>query len=375
MDLASLVAVRSLAGIGIGVLVAQMIALRFWPKSEPTAKTLPPISILKPLCGLEPRLYESLRSFCVQDYPVYQVVFGVRDPADPAIAVVRRLQAEWPDRDLVLVVETGLIGPNAKVSNVVHIMAQARYDILVLADADIRVGTDYLRALAGPVQEAGVGVVTCLYRGVPVGGVWARIGALFIQDWFVPQVLLAHSLGSSDFAFGATIALRREVLVAIGGFEALAFMLADDYELGARSRAHGWRTVLSSYLVETTVDEPRLRDLLSHQLRWFRTIRLINPWGYTFSVVTFGLPLAVIAALWAQQALMTGLAALALILRLMLHSGVCRRLHTTRHSGLVPLADLLLCGLWVAGFLGQGVRWRGQDLRVCADGSIRANRE
>jgi len=375
MDLVSLIAVRGLAGIAVGVLIAQIVALRFWPKPEPVPKMFPPISVLKPLCGAEPRLYESLRSFCVQDYPVYQIVFGVRDEADPAAAVVGRLQTEFPGRDLVLVVEPSLVGANAKVSNLMHLMARARHDILVLADADIRVGTGYLRALAGPVQDEGVGVVTCLYRGFPVGGIWAGIGTLFIQDWFVPQVLLAHSLGSSDFAFGATIALRREVLVAIGGFEALAFQLADDYELGARSRAQGWRTVLSSYLVETTVSEPRFSDLISHELRWLRTIRLINPWGYAFSVVTFGLPLAVFAALWAQQTLITGLASLALVLRLMLHSQVCKRLRTTRHMGLIPLADSLLCVLWVVGFLGQGVKWRGQGLVVCADGSIRANRE
>ncbi|MHB8252540.1 MAG: bacteriohopanetetrol glucosamine biosynthesis glycosyltransferase HpnI [Acidiferrobacter sp.] len=371
----SFVAALGLAVIAVGVLIAQIWALRAWPKTRPPPKALPPISILKPLCGAESRLYESLRSFCCQDYPVYQVVFGVRDQADSAVAVVLRLQAEFPDRDLILVVDSRLIGSNAKVSNLANLMVRAQYDVLVLADADIHVGTDYLRALAGPVQEDDVGVVTCLYRGFPVGGIWARLGTLFIQDWFVPQVLLAHSLGSSDFAFGATIALRREVLAAVGGFEALAFQLADDYELGARSRALGRRTVLSSYLVETTVDEPRFRDLFLHELRWLRTIRLINPWGYTFSVVTLGFPLAVLAAVWAQHAVVSGLAFLALMLRLMLHSRACRRLGTGRHMGLVPLADVLLFGLWIVGFLGQSVSWRGQALAVCADGTIKANRE
>ncbi len=364
-----------LASLGVGVLLAQLVALESWPRARASACALPPMSVLKPLCGLEPWLYEGLRSFFCQDYPAYQLVFGVREATDPAVALVRRLQAEFPEREVVLVVDPRLIGANAKVSNLANMMPHVRYNTLVLADADIHVGGDYLKALAGPVQEPGVGIVTCLYSGRPVATLWARLGALFIQDWFVPQVLLAHALGSSDFAFGATIALRREVLEAMGGFEAIASHLADDYELGARSRALGLRTVLSAYLVETTVNEARFRDLIGHQLRWLRTIRVINPWGYAFSVVTFGLPLAAGAALWARQDAVSVLAFLALLLRLMLHFRACKRLRTRFRAGLVPLADALLCGLWGLGFLGQGVRWRGQALVVRADGSIKANRE
>ncbi len=364
-----------LAVLAVGTLLAQLVALSSWPRPYKGVCALPPMSVLKPLCGQEPWLYEGLRSFFCQDYPVYQLVFGVREATDPAIGLVQRLQAEFPEREVALVVDPSLIGSNAKVSNLANMMTRALYDILVLADADIHVGEDYLKALAGPVQEPGVGVVTCLYRGRPVDTLWARLGALFIQDWFVPQVLLAHALGSSDFAFGATIALRRDVLQAIGGFEAIASHLADDYELGARSRALGFRTVLSSYFVETTVNEPRFGDLVAHQLRWLRTIRVINPWGYAFSAVTFGLPLAAGAALWARQDFVSALAFLALLLRLMLHFWACRRLRTRPQAGLVPLADSLLCGLWGLGFLGQAVRWRGQALVVRADGSIKANRE
>lgn len=364
-----------LAVLAVAVLLAQLLALGSWPRPDAGARGLPPMSVLKPLYGAEPWLYEGLRSFFCQDYPVYQLVFGVRDATDPAVLQVQRLQAEFPEREVVLVVDSRLIGTNAKVSNLANMMSHVRYDILVLADADIHVGEDYLKALAGPVQDPEVGIVTCLYRGRPVATLWARLGALFIQDWFVPQVLLAHRLGSSDFAFGATIALRRDVLRAIGGFEAIASHLADDYELGARSRALGLRTVLSSYRVETTVNERHFRDLVAHQLRWLRTIRVINPWGYAFSVVTFGLPLAAGAALWAQQDVVSILALLALLLRLMLHFRACRRLRTRPQAGLILLADGVLCGLWGLGFLGQGVRWRDQALVVRADGSIKANRE
>ncbi len=361
--------------LGLAVLIAQVLALGAWPAREPQPARLPPISVLKPLYGEGPGLYECLRSFCVQDYPSYEVVFGVQDAQDPAIAVVRRLQAEFPGRVLTLVIDPARRGGNAKIDNLANLMAAVHHDILVLADADILVGPHYLRRLAGPVQDPRVGIVTCLYRGSAAPGLWSRLGALFIQDWFVPQVLLAHALGSADFAFGATIALRRPVLEACGGFEALGSQLADDYALGARTRALGWRTVLSSYYVDTVVCEPRLRDLAAHQLRWLRTIRLINPWGYYFSGVTFGLPLAVIAAVVSGRGSVWALAFLALITRLVLHSRACGRLQAPRRFGLVPLADALLCGLWVLGLVGRRVRWQGATLAVGHDGSIKANRE
>ena len=361
--------------LGLAVLMAQVWALGAWPAREPAPAFLPPISVLKPLYREGAGLYECLRSFCCQDYPAYEIVFGVHDAKDPAIAVVHRLQAEFPERALTLVIDPTRRGGNAKIDNLMNLMVGVHHDILVLADADIRVGPDYLRRLAGPVQDARVGIVTCLYRGLPAPGRWSRLGALFIQDWFVPQVLLAHALGSADFAFGATIALRRPVLAACGGFEALGSQLADDYALGARTRALGWRTVLSSYCVDTVVCEPRLRDLAAHQLRWLRTIRLINPWGYAFSGITFGLPLAMIAAVITGQAWVWGLAFLALIVRLVLHSRACRRLQSPRRFGLVPLADVLLCGLWALGLVGRKVRWRGTILAVGHDGGIKANRE
>ncbi len=375
MDAWFLVAVHVVAVVGVVMLAVQILAWRSWPRRDPPVASLPPISILKPLFRDGPRLYECLRSFCQQDYPVYEVVFGVQDPADPAIEVVRRLQAEFPDRALTLVIDPTRHGGNAKVSNLANLMSRVRHDILVLADADILVGEDYLRCLAGPVQDPEVGIVTCLYRGAPLGRLWDRLGALFIQDWFVPQVLVAKMLGSTDFAFGATIALRRSTLAAVGGFDALASQLADDYQLGARARALGLRTVLSPYRVETVVDEPRFVDLAAHQLRWLRTIRLINPWGYVFSGITFGVPITLGAALIAEQDSLWGFAILAMVLRLVLHFEACRHQGVRRHFGLVPLADALLWGLWVAGLSGRTVRWRAAVLAVGDDGTIKANRE
>ncbi len=355
------------------VLAADLVAVRVWPASPPPPGGPPvPVSVLKPLYGLEPDLYGMLRTFCVQDYPRYQVVFGVHDAEDPACAVVRRLQKEFGGQDLVLVIDDRLIGSNRKAGNLANMLGHARYDTLVLADADITVGPDYVRTVVAPLADAGVGIVTCLYRGVPQGGIWSRLGTLFIQDWFVPSVLLARLLGQSNFAFGATIALRRSALDAIGGFAALASHLADDYEIGARTRALGLRTVLSSYVVGTAVAEPTFGSLWAHQLRWLRTIRLVNPAGYAASVFSFALPVAGIGALMAASPPAGACLFLAFAFRLMLHWQINRRLGTPARWGLWPAADVLLFALWVAGFLGRRVQWRDQRLAVGANGSIKS---
>lgn len=188
-----------------------------------------PASVLKPLHGAEPRLYENLRSFCLQVHPNYQLVFGVRDPDDPAIAVVERLRQEFPQRSIALVIDQRLHGANFKVSNLLNMLPHAQHDLLVLADADIYVEPDYLARVTAPLTDAGTGIVTCLYYGIPGPSLWSRLGRLFIDDWFAPSVKLSNAFGSTRVAFGSTIALRRDALEAIGGFEALRDTLADDF--------------------------------------------------------------------------------------------------------------------------------------------------
>lgn len=335
----------------------------------------PAVSVLKPLCGADPGLYEALGSFCRQDYPVFELLCGVRDAADPAAAVVARLKAEFPQHDIHLVVEPRLIGPNYKVSNLANLLPQARYPVLVLADADITVGTGYLSAVVAPLADPTVGIVTCLYKGRAMGGRAARVGALFINAWFVPSVLLARLLGSTAFAFGATIALRRETLDMIGGFTPLASQLADDFVIGARTRARGLRTVLSDYLVETAVSESGWRALLLHQLRWLRTIRFVNAGGYAASIFSLGLPVTLLGAMLAANGTGVVLLFLALLVRLMLHYATSRRLQVAPDWLLLPVADGLLFAVWVAGFVGRRVRWRDQRFAVRADGSISVDRE
>ena len=330
------------------------------------------MTVLKPLCGAEPRLYESLRSLCEQRAGGFQIVFGVRDAADPAVAVVRRLQHEYPRLDLALSIDGTVHGSNLKVSNLINMMRLARHDVLVLADSDVQVGPDYLAQVTAPLADPTVGIVTCPYRGRPERGPWSLLLAAFINDWFMPSVLVAAQFGSRAFAFGATLALRRSVLEAIGGFEAIAGQLADDYRLGELTRRAGLRTVLSDVVVETWVSEASARDLVRHELRWLRTIRAVRPGGYASSFVTFALPLAALG--W----VVSGQAAGALVLlavtaaaRLLLHFAVRRTGAALLQLWVLPFNDLLAFTLWCLGFLSRNVHWRQARYRVARDGSAR----
>lgn len=359
------------AGYGLIALVA-MAAFFRRPRTLPEGR--PSVSILKPLCGLEPRLHENLRSFCAQDYPDFQLVCGVRDANDPAVAVVRRLQREFPDLDLDLVVDPRLHGANYKVSNLINILPRCRHDRLVLADSDISVASDYLAEVVAPLEDPTVGIVTCLYRGRAASGVWSRLGALFIDDWFAPAVWVAHLFGSRAFAFGATIALRRETLAAIGGFGAVADQLADDYWLGELTRRSGLRTVLSGHGVTTEVVETDPRSLFEHELRWLRVIRSIQPLGFAFCFITFGVPVALAGLLLAPGALAAkvGLGT-TLAARLALHTLQRKRAGESALSevGLVIPRDFLMLALWCASFANWRIRWGRQRFLVEREGVVR----
>lgn len=331
----------------------------------------PAVTVLKPLCGAEHELYECLRSFCEQDYPCFQIVFGVCDSDDPAIGVVSRLMREFPDIDMALAVDRRQHGSSRKVSNLINMMPFARHELLVLSDSDVRVGRDYLARVAAPLADPGVGIVTCSYAGRPRKGFWSLLGSLFIDDWFTPSVRVAAMFGSRAFAFGATIAIRRQVLRRIGGFASIANQLADDYRLGEMTRALGLRTVLSDVVVETCVDEPTLSELVRHELRWLRTIRIVRPAGYGLSFVTFGVPVGAAGCILADCALpAVTLLAVTALARIVLHLRVRGANFPRSHQLLVlPLRDLLSLALWVWGFATRRVQWRDDSFRVARDGS------
>lgn len=329
------------------------------------ARVCAPVTVLKPLCGAEPRLEENLAGLCTQKHPHYQIVFGVRDPADPAIAVVERLARRFPGVDMRLVVDAHEHGSNRKVSNLINMMPAARHPWLVLSDSDIAVGPDYLARVTAPLAEPRVGIVTCLYHGRPLHGAWQRMGALFIDTWFAPSVRVASSGGSSAFAFGATIAVRAATLRAIGGFEVLKNRLADDYRLGELVRGLGLETVLSDVNVGTDVTEDSLRALWARERRWMQTIRSLNPLGYAFSFITFTLPILALGLCLAPTAGNAALALCGATARLGLH---WRRpapgVRCAGHAWHAPLRDCLLLLEWASAFGGATTRWRQHRLPI-----------
>ncbi|RDU97018.1 bacteriohopanetetrol glucosamine biosynthesis glycosyltransferase HpnI [Trinickia dinghuensis] len=335
---------------------------------------LEPVSVLKPLCGAEPRLYENLSTFCEQTHPCYQLLFGVSSSADPAISIVRRLQAAFPERDIALVVDSRVHGHNLKVSNLMNLAARAKYPLIVLADSDIAVAPDYLEAVTAPLSDPQVGIVTCLYHAKSVGGFWTRVGAQFINEWFAPSVRIAHAGGSRSFGFGATLALRSSVLADIGGFDALKDCLADDYWLAEYTRQRGMATVLSEVVVDTDVIEPDFNTLWLRETRWLRTIRSINPLGFAFLFITFSSPWLLAGALLAAHG-GAGLREAALAVSTVLGIGARIGLHAraSRESGefwrdlpLVPLRDALLAAQWFVAAFGSHVVWRGARMPVVA---------
>jgi ceramide glucosyltransferase len=314
-------------------------------------------SVLKPLCGAEPRLYENLATLCRQSTAGHEIVCGVRDPDDPAIAVVRRLQQDFPDSDIALVIDPRVHGSNLKVSNLINLAAYARHDLLVVADSDIAAPPDYLARVTVPLADPGVGIVTCLYRGRPVDAFWARLGAQFIDDWFAPSVRIAHAGGSRRFAFGATIALRRDTLTQIGGFASLSDRLADDFWLGELTRQAGLRTVLSDVMVTTDVTETRLGELWTHELRWLRTIRSLNPAGFAFTFITFTWPMLALGVALSPTPAMFAVALLGVLAR-------CATAATLAATLRSPLRDALLLAGWLCALAGTRVRWREQVMSV-----------
>jgi ceramide glucosyltransferase len=333
--------------------------------------SVPPTTVLKPLCGAEPGLYERLRSFCEQpSCAQLQIVCGVRDADDPALEVVRRLQREFPGVALEIAVDATPHGTSSKVSNLINMLPRASHDFLVIADSDVRVGPDYLQRVIAPLLDEGVGIVTCLYQGSPGRGPWSLLGAMFINEWFMPVVRIAARCGSRAFVSGATIALRRAALSRIGGFAAIEDQLADDYRLGELMRRAGLRTVLCDLEVETAVDEATLGDLVRHELRWLRTIRAVRPLGYAFAGVTFGVPMAIVASLLAGGSLVT----LAMLLitataRFVLDSTPRKARPFSAQLWLVAFNDLLAFSLWCWGFATRHVQWRQVRYRVARDGT------
>ena len=331
---------------------------------------LPPVSILKPLKGSDPDIYESFRSHCLQDYPEYEIIFGVSDPDDPAVASVLQLKREFPERSIRLVVSPNKLGANVKVSNLEQMLPSARYPHLIVNDSDIRVEPDYLRRVMSPLADERVGMVTCLYRGLPASTLGSHLESLGISTDFCAGVLVARQLeGGLRFGLGSTLAFRRVDLERIGGFKSIVDFLADDYELGRRIAGLGLQVVLSDVVVETHLPAYDLRGFLSHQLRWARGVRDSRAGGYIGLVSTYGLMwglfalIAAGAALW-SWAVLGATALLRLAVALVVGSAVLDDGRLLGSLWLLPVRDLVAVAVWIASFAGHTVSWRGDRFEL-----------
>jgi ceramide glucosyltransferase len=345
---------------------------KFAQQPMPRAASQPAVSILKPLCGEDPALVENLRSFLRQDYPALQLVCGVADAGDPATVVVRQLIGEFPEADIVLVVDPTQRGTNLKVANLRNMLPAAKHDLLLLADSDMRVGAGYLAAVTAPlVADRTIGLVTCLYRATSAGGLWSDLASLHINHGFLPQALVGESLGKGAGCFGATMAFDRATLAAAGGFEALADMLADDHALGQAVRRLGKRVALSPYLVDDIVAEVSFLGLFRHELRWARTVRLVAAAGFAGSVVTYPVPLALLALCLAPGPPAAAMLVLALLTRGIGARRIDRALRLKAAPlWLLPVRDLLSFGVFIASFLGRSVAWRDRRFRIGPEGQL-----
>ncbi|MHC1728314.1 MAG: bacteriohopanetetrol glucosamine biosynthesis glycosyltransferase HpnI [Syntrophobacteraceae bacterium] len=337
----------------------------------------PPVSILIPLCGADFRAYENYASLCRQDYPEFQIAFGVAHPEDSSVALVNKLKSDFPQIPIDLVVSANEIGPNPKVSNLNNILPHARHELLVMLDSDIRVGPDFLKTVADELIQNGGGVITCLYRAGAAPGLPSKLEAVGITAEFAPGVLVAQMAGGISFAFGAAIVFSKKTLAALGGFPAIAAFLADDYMIGNLARKSGLPVNLSRYVVETVLSRLSMRAFLRHQVRWARGIRACNPWGHTGSVVTNGTVIGFLYLLlsgFAGWGWLVFPALLALRLAMAYFLGV-RCLNDTileKNIFLVPVRDIFSFFIWCAALFGSKVEWREKTFRLEKDGRMRA---
>jgi ceramide glucosyltransferase len=334
----------------------------------------PPISILKPICGVDSKTYRNLASFCQQDYPEYQIIFGVQNGHDPSLVVVEQIIADFPQLDIQFVIGDRSLGTNRKVSNLSNAVVKAKHEILVLADSDVRVRSNYLKQVVQPLSQPQVGVVTCLYRSQSPNW-FTKLENLNIPVEFHPGVLVSNQLEGIQFAMGQTIVIRRAVLDQIGGFAAIADFLADDFQLGYLPVQAGYQVVLSQHIVEHIVAASSLAESLHRQMRWMLVIRVSRPWGYVGLIFTYGTVTSLLFML-ATAGSALGWTVLGLVWTLRLFMGwfigvkhlkdpIAKQLFW-----LLPLRDLISFGLWCYGFVGNTIEWRGHQFKLTKEGKL-----
>ncbi len=350
-------------------LSAIVAAFRFYRNRAADAAFFPPISILKPIRGLDRETYENYASFCAQDYPEFEIIFCVSDDSEPAIPVIEKIIGDFPKRSIRLLVGSEPLGVSDKVNKMCRMVREARYDVLLVSDSDVHVEPGFLRDVVAPFANPQVGGVTCLYKGLTDGSLAADIEALGNSADFAPGVLVARLMGDLDFMLGAVMATTKKRLAETGGFEGLVDHLSDDYELGNRIAASGYRVELSRHPVSIVYPHQNLTDTFRHQLRWNLTIRCSRPGGHLGLLFTQGLPWALLAAAIAPSAKI-GLGYLAgyVILRTAMAwkvgvSGMKDAL-VRRKWWMLPLRDAVAFIVWLLSFFPQRIHWRGQEFYI-----------
>ena len=359
--------------------VATLAAIRFFrrERNRVLRSYAPPASILKPVRGVDFASYENFRSFFLQEYPEYEILFCVNHLDDAAVPLIRQLAEEFPKRSLRLLSDAPQAGSNRKVNNLALLAREAKYELLVQSDGDVRVGRDYLREIAAPFEGAETGVVSCFYRGVVQNNVWSELEALGASTDFSAGVLVADWMEGVTFALGASVATTKTWLAKIGGYEALANVLADDYEIGNRVAEAGGRVMISREVVETMYVTMPFSKFWEHQTRWARTVRLCRPGSYIGLLFTHGLPWAIVGAMASRSVL--GAAAFIstyLMLRLSLAWTVgAWGLHdetARRKWWLVPFRDALHFAVWLGSFFSNRITWGDLEFRLSANGEMTA---
>jgi len=378
--LIALAGLVSCTGFLVLVLVSAVRFHRRQEEQNSPVSQLPFVSVLKPLCGLEPHLEANLESFFQQDYPDFEIVFGARDASDQALAIVSRLQQRYPNVAVKVVLSGEPERPNAKVCSLEKMSVVARADYLVISDSDVHVTPAYLRAVVPPLlkEEEKVGMVTCLYRGVPIGGVWSRLEALGMSVEMTSGVIVANMLEGMKFALGPTMAVSRKALGAIGGMGQLADYCADDYVLGRRVHEAGYRVVLSRHVIDHVVLSRSCKDSFLHQIRWMKSTRFSRPKGHIGTGLTFAMPFGLLGmgvGLAAGRPAL-GLALLAwavvnpMIISLTAGWGVVRDPFAARYAWTYPIRDFMGFCFWCASFLGTTIVWRKERYRLLYGGKM-----
>ena len=376
------ISLGGLASSAIYLFLALIAAIRFRGTSPTTASPsdgdLPPVTVLKPLCGMEPLMEQRLESFFRQDYPSFELIFGARNSSDPVLKIVEALRQKHPRVRTEVVLSGEPAYPNAKVHGLEKMIAAASYPYLVITDSDVHVGPDFLKQVVRPLSDPSVGLGTCIYRGVPCGGLWSRLEALGMSVEMPAGVLVAELLEGMKFALGPCMAISKDLLARLGGIRVLGAYCSDDFLLGQLTHAAGMKVLLSRYIIEHVAVNRSARASLLHQVRWMKSTRFSRPLGHVGALMTFAMPFGLLglAAGLGMGRWMLGFGLLSLavmnrmVLSIVMGWGVVHDSGSLRFCWLYPVRDLLGFFLWCASFWGTEIVWRDERYELSAGGKM-----